>query len=292
MRNDMKNIYFIFLVPFILISCRVRGGVFIVIHGTWASASSWSTPGDTFFDVLEKHALQKGHRTITYTWSGVLDETHRASAGKALAKLIRSYPAKTEFYIVAHSHGGNVAVVASQELAKYEKNNHRIKVLYSLATPIDPNLYMPDMDIIESMYNFFSLNDAVQPVLGFFQRTYPSHERIANIRVYINGKEPDHSSIHHPAIARWIPKLHDMLMNLECSPIFAFKMPGIIEFSDSSKPLYTMDIEREALLKKDRTIHEQMCALFRNPSSRLRLGYVGQATRHDEHGRTTSDTNR
>jgi hypothetical protein len=263
----MKYEYRIVSVALLFTSYATICGIFIVVHGTWGSASTWSIPGGNFFDILEQRARRLGHKAITYTWSGYLDEAHRAAAGKALAKLIRSYPVKTEFYIIAHSHGSNVAILASQELAKLESNRHRIKLLYALATPVEPNIYMPDMDVIDYFYNLFSLKDIVQPVLGFFYRTYPAHERIANIRIMIDGKEPDHCDIHHTALAYWIPTLHEILIKNECSPVFECKLPGILNFHDTAKPQYTLDIEREALLEKDRTIHGHMLALFRKQSA-------------------------
>lgn len=243
------------------------GGVFIIVHGTWSKASSWYAPGGHFFDLIEQKARDLGHTAITYTWSGYLDEVHRIAAGKALAKLIRSYPTDTEFYIIAHSHGGNVAILASQELGKSEGNTHRIKVVYALATPVDPKHYMPDMQVIEYFYNLFSFRDAVQPVMGFFGRTYPDHERIANIRIMINGKEPYHCDIHHPALAHWLPRLHEMLIKNECSPLFALYTPGLIHFRDQSKPQYLLDVEREQLLAKDKTLYDRICAVFRHPVS-------------------------
>ena len=260
---NMKHLKIIFLIAAFFAAETIQCGVFIVVHGTWGTASAWSAPGGAFFDELEAYARQCGHRTITYTWSGYLDESHRAAAGKGLAKLIRSYPSKTEFYIVAHSHGGNVAIMASQELAQYAENRHRIKAMYVLGTPVEY------MGVIDYFYNLFSLNDLVQPVLGFFNRTYPFHERIGNIRVRINGKEPDHYSIHHAAIARWLPRLHDMLVNLECSPAFALHTPGIIDFFDTAKPQYTVDIERKKLLEKDSSMQKRMLALFRQQQLRV-----------------------
>jgi len=267
MHRRMKYTYAVFFYVLIFTSSTMMGGVFIVVHGTWSSAAKWYIPGSNFFDVLEHHARRLGHKAIIYTWSGQLDEIHRAAAGKGLAKLIRSYPAKTEFYIIAHSHGTNIAIVASQELARQEHNKHRIKIIYALATPVDRKIYMPDMSVIDYFYNLFSFRDIVQPVLGFFHRTYPPHERIANIRIMINGKEPGHCDIHDTALAHWLPHLHDMLINNECSPVFTFHIPGIIDFFDHDKPQYTLDIEREALLEKDRNIQQHMLALFRKQLS-------------------------
>jgi hypothetical protein len=263
MHITMKYTYYIFSAALLFTSRVTMCGIFIVVHGTWGTASTWSVPGGDFFDILEAQARKLGHKAITYTWSGYLDEDHRAAAGKSLAKLIRSYPSKTEFFIIAHSHGANVAILASQELAKIEQNKHRIKIVYALGTPVDHNKYMPNMEIIEYFYNLFSFKDLVQPVLGYFHRTYPPHERIANIRILINDKQPDHTTIHHPALGRWLPNLHEMLTHNECSPAFAFHIPGVIDFYDTIKPRYTLDIDRDTLLEKDRTMQEHILALFR-----------------------------
>lgn len=259
----MKHAYYISVLITCIAAETSNAGVFIIVHGTWSKASSWYAPGGHFFDLIEQRAKELGHTAITYTWSGYLDESHRAAAGKSLAKLIRSYPADTEFYIIAHSHGGNVAILASQELAKIEGNAHRIQIVYALATPVDPTHYMPNMDVIDYFYNLFSFKDAVQPVMGFFCRTYPNHERIANIRIMINGKEPYHCEIHHPSLAQWLPRLHEMLTHNECSPLFAIYTPGLIHFQDNSKPHYMIDIEREQLLAQDTSLYERICSLFR-----------------------------
>lgn len=259
----MKSTYYIFALISCIAYCVIDGGVFIIVHGTWSTVSTWSNPDGDFFDVLEQNAQLLGHAVIPFTWSGNLEDSYRIIAGKNLAKIIHSYPSSTEFYIVAHSHGGNVAIRASQELAKYAHNNHRIKILYTLGTPIDREHYMPNMEVIEYCYNFFSLNDIVQPVLGLFNRTHPQHERIANIRVFINGKEPDHHTLHHPSLARWLPALHDMLVRLECSPAFAWHIPGIIDFNETQKPLYTFDVKRQSLLEQDQALHKQLYTLFR-----------------------------
>ena len=84
---------------------------------------------------------------------------------------------------------------------------------------------MPNMDKIDFMYHFFSYADLVQPVLGLFGREYPSHERIANIRTLINDKNPLHSQLHNPLVAKWICMFHHDLQitNDDSEP---FKVSG------------------------------------------------------------------
>ena len=55
--------------------------------------------------------------------------------------------------------------------------------------------YLPNMKVIQYLYNLFSFEDLIQTVLGLSVREFPEHKRIANLRVIINGKEPDHAGL-------------------------------------------------------------------------------------------------
>src|SRR5579872_2737400 len=145
--------------------------VFIIIHGTWASNMAWCKPGGDFYDELVD-GLDESTIVTPFTWSGKLDNKSRLQAGKELAQFIQSYPLDTTINIVAHSHGGNVAFIASQELARH-KDDHAISKLYALAVPINSAQYMPAMHMINYVYNFFSLHDYIQPIFGIFGRTMP-----------------------------------------------------------------------------------------------------------------------
>lgn len=240
--------------------CYTQQRVFIIIPGTWASDSSWSKPGGDFFNALEERAQQLGFIAVPYTWSGALSHAQRVAAGKGLARLIASYPSDTLFYLAAHSHGGNVAMIASQELP-HLSNAHKIHVLYTLATPIDPDQYAPNMRSINYLYNIFSFNDFVQPILGLYHRTYPTQERVANIRIFINDEEPHHCTIQDQALACALPDLHDYLTQYHGGSIF--EHPGIVRIHTNEMPSFKIDICHDALLKKDENIHQVMFALFK-----------------------------
>lgn len=242
--------------------------LFILIHGTWAADSEWHLPGGEFFDTLEKSACAVGGHVIPYNWSGNLSHESRIQAARGLAKLIQSFPPSTVIHLIGHSHGGNVAVSATKILARDVQNVHRIATLYTLATPIDDEDYFPDMDIVGHVYNLFSFNDRVQPVLGFFGREYQPHDRIANIKVIINGYEPRHGTLHHPIIAKWLPLIPNQLAESGAQgfQFFSCKNPGIIHFHHSEPPYYRIDLrsmrseqnieqdqdnEAEFLFKKD-----------------------------------------
>ena len=189
----MKKIILIFLS--ITFSLQART-VFIIVHGTWAPGTAWCKPGGNFFDALEK-AIGKNDVVIPYTWAGALDHEIRLRAAHGLVNVIKSYPKKTKIIIIAHSHGGNIAILASQQLTR------KIEKLYLLGTPINTD-YQPNMKTIKQIYNLFSFGDEVQCAMGFFERTLPEHERIFNIHVTMHHKEIGHFQLHERCIAHWI----------------------------------------------------------------------------------------
>jgi hypothetical protein len=238
-----------------------------VIHGTWAHTESWYQPGGDFFDELNKSESPHNIQLVPFSWSGKADYASRKQAGINLARLIRSYPADYTFTIVAHSHGCNVAIIASQELAQ-TKTAHRIAAVYALAPPVDRMTYMPNMDVIFYFFNLFSCNDFAQPFLGVFERTYPEHPRIANIRVLLNNKEPNHCQLHDPIIAQWLFSLPAQMptkngsYNLDCST------PALIHFFSNTGPQYAYDEKRTILLERDRWINSQLVGPFHRNVSR------------------------
>lgn len=217
--------------------------IFILIHGTWAADTDWHLPGGTFYNELEKSCHACHATLIPYNWSGKLNHESRVQAAKGLVKIIQSYDEHTHIYLIGHSHGGNVAALVSQYLSYDLRNKHTIKALYTLGTPIDYELYVPNMDIIEYVYNFFSRGDYVQHIFGTYDREYPNHERIANVRVTINDKEPSHSNLHHPLIAQWLPKIPHELASAQINGfhLFCCINQGSIHFYPNKPPHYYID---------------------------------------------------
>ncbi len=223
--------------------------VYIIIHGTWSCGISWANSGGDFFDALEKSAPTGSH-ILPYTWSGNTDHASREHAAKGLVKLIKSYPPQTTINIIAHSHGANVATVTSQMLAKDPNNQHTITNFYALGAPVSTTSYAPAMQVIQNMYNIFSFEDFVQPVFGFFERIYPEHEHIANIRIFINGKEPGHSELHDPLVGQLLPHLPAFLRAQKAD----LRTPALIYLAKNTVPKYEIDRDRERLLQRDRQI--------------------------------------
>jgi hypothetical protein len=223
--------------------------VYIIIHGTWSCGIEWANAGGDFFDALEKSA-PAGSSILPYTWNGNNDYVSRQQAATGLVKLIKSYPPKTTINIIAHSHGANVGILASQTLAKDPNNHHRIVCFYALGVPVNVSSYAPAMQAIDTFYNFFSFEDFVQPVFGFFERIYPEHERIANIRLFIHGKEPGHSDLHDPLVGQLLPHLSNFMQ----AHTNDLRIPTILYLEKDKIPVFKVDTDRDRLLLRDKQI--------------------------------------
>lgn len=256
----IKKIIWNILLFNITLAHASHSGVIIIVHGTWGIDSPWCKPGGEFFDSLEKSAQQFNKKVISYLWPGYLNHESRELAAQGLVKLIQSYPSDMSITLVAHSHGGNVSILASQILDADSTNKHTIDALYAIATPVNVSFYQPNMKIIKYLYNLFSFADRVQPVLGIFGRTFPDHPRIANLRLVLNGREPGHIEFCTALTAQWLPYIHEKLGqdNIGKFQYFNFKFPGIIYFSSNAHPLYSIDVQRKVLLEKDRLIIEDL----------------------------------
>jgi hypothetical protein len=239
--------------------------IFIIIHGTWSADSAWYMPKGDFFDALEQTVHNKNSSVVSFRWSGGAGHDARLKAAQNLVKLIRTYHPSIALYLVAHSHGGNVAALASHMLAEDENNKHHIRALFNLGTPVMSN-YLPNMNTIHFLYNLFSFEDLIQTVLGISGREYPEHKRIANLRVFIEGKEPIHSGLHHGVIGKWLPYLHQHFKEfLKSQGILGnISHPCIVYFSQDKAPEYVFDVNRTELLERDRQLSMLILDSLRN----------------------------
>jgi hypothetical protein len=222
--------------------------IFIIVPGTWSSHSAWHTIGGDFFSALQISAEQFNHDVVSFSWSGKNNHKERVRAAKQLAELIDRYD---EVNLVAHSHGTNVAILACNIITKC-----KMHCFFAFGTPVNSDDYFPPMHYINYFYNFFSFADIIQPVFGGFERVYPSHERIYNISVTINGKEPSHSELHAPTIARWLPFFHELFHRS------ANITDAIAHFSDEKLLQFEIDYEREQLLAEDLYYQQLMATGF------------------------------
>src|SRR5690606_20469698 len=109
-------------------------------------------------------------------------------------------------------------------------------------------------------YNLFSFEDLIQPVFGMFAREHAPHERIANVRVVIDGNEPDHSHLHDKIVGKWLPNIHTLMKNSSVKTT----EPGIIYFDNTKAPVYIFDTKRKEALERDYQLSLLMLNSLRN----------------------------
>jgi len=108
----------------------VEGDVVVhLIHGTFEHNAAWTLPGSAMCRrIVEKNPMVKISR---FVWSGSNTHRGRSDAVRALSKRLEDSPS-VDHYIVAHSHGGNIARDLWKE---YPGLREKIKGLCFLSTP-------------------------------------------------------------------------------------------------------------------------------------------------------------
>jgi hypothetical protein len=105
--------------------------VITLVHGTWADTKGWVAPGSLLRRELERGLADertsappaRGGGSVVFrafAWTGANTHAARTEAGAGLARFIRDghaqYPLARHF-VIAHSHGGNVALYAMRDRA-------------------------------------------------------------------------------------------------------------------------------------------------------------------------------
>lgn len=242
--------------------------VFIIVPGTWADVTmpgiwtqkqAWYRPDGDFFRAFTMGLPSPDDTVIPFKWSGGNTHKERVEAAHELAQLIIAHGSVN---LVGHSHGTNIGIIASQILGQQGLKS-MIKNFYALATPVSPTDYLPNMDVIDYLYHLFAFEDAIQTVLGQFKRVFPSHPRIANIRVILKGKAIDHTTAHDPHIGLWLPLFSDIAKKaLDSLHLTDFSAPLIAYFAALGAPRIELDPEREDLLALDTRFQENLAVAF------------------------------
>ncbi|HYX47999.1 MAG TPA: RHS repeat-associated core domain-containing protein, partial [Sphingomicrobium sp.] len=130
----------------------------ILVHGTQLGGRTTDfTPPGAFFNHV---ATSIGDRTtVSYNWSGGDTHAARVDAAKGLAEFIRAYKfAPGEgLDIIAHSHGGNVAIAAINMGLR-----HKVDNLVTLGTPSTPSYRLDGTAGVSNWVNVFNVFDKVQ----------------------------------------------------------------------------------------------------------------------------------
>lgn len=112
----MKNVL-IYLALIFAFLFRSLYSIVILVHGTFATSEPWARPGGAFYDCLETEARRHNHHLIPFTWNGGNLHKDRIQGAEALAKVLLSYPMHEKKFVIGHSHGGTVIILASHLLS-------------------------------------------------------------------------------------------------------------------------------------------------------------------------------
>lgn len=121
---------------------------------------------------------------------------------------------------------------------------------YTLGTPNDISDYYANMDVIGSMYNFYSKGDWVQEIVGDRILADPKHDFAVNLEVrvkksgffnFITCHKPSHIAMHAEIIGRWILYIPYFLKleNIGNFNKFTFEYDAQVKFSQKKPPIYT-----------------------------------------------------
>ena len=172
--------------------------VLTLVHGTWADTSGWVSPGSALRRHLEERLPGVVFRE--FPWSGANTHEARLEAGARLGRFIREgqalHPAARHF-IVAHSHGGNVALYAMRDPAARDA----VDGIVTLATPF---FFTRRRRVRRHIPFFTSLLLAAPAVLGFVL-LYARSRRLA---------------------AAWL--LAALLLGLRVQPLFARRVMAFV----------------------------------------------------------------
>lgn len=228
--------------------------LYVLVHGTWASprhwllhggGPQWHQRGHESFDTLKKESRAL---IISHAWSGKNNLADRIEGAQTLVIELKQLAVSHTIHIIAHSHGGNVALLALETLAQ-EQSDIRIKELILLGTPIHLDWYKNCFGIAHKIYNIFSYGDIIQSVAGMYERLLPEHDHIFNIQIKMNDACPTHNRLYTKEIMKQIPHLHKL---------FAKKDVYCLHCKDGQKPVITQDTNRETDILKDKQFTQQL----------------------------------
>lgn len=230
--------------------------LYILIHGTWSAprhsllhggGPQWYQAGHTTFDTLKR--ATNAH-IIHHTWSGKNNLADRLEGAKTLISLIQKHATTHTIHIIAHSHGGNVALLALDTLIK-DNPTTKIATLVLLGTPIYFEWYPASVTAVGTIYNIFSYGDIVQPVAGMYERELPEQPHIFNIQLKINNSCPMHNQLYKPELIEQIPHF---------SKLFGKKDVYCLHCTTGKKPVITHDTNRAEDIRTDKRFTQQLQA--------------------------------
>ncbi|MCC5926968.1 MAG: hypothetical protein JJU41_10460 [Bacteroidetes bacterium] len=134
------------------------------VHGTLSSDITWTQIG---LEAWEQYL--NDDRADNFNWSGANTHQARVEAAEdlvdAILEALKENP-EMEINIVAHSHGGNVGILAANMLSERTNGELSVDNLITIGTP-SRDEYRAGDGVVGNHVNIFSNNDAVQVLGGY-----------------------------------------------------------------------------------------------------------------------------
>jgi len=159
----------------------------LLVHGTWAANEQWWKPGGDFHSYLLNGVRPDLYANAdAFSWSGIYSEAARAIAAVELQSWLAGHGIQNP-YLLTHSHGGSVAMLATQ-------NGLNTGPLVLLSCPVH-SIYTPDFAKTGRVVSIRVKLDLVILADGGGQKF--SDPRITE---HILPIWFDHSATHDPAV--------------------------------------------------------------------------------------------
>ncbi len=117
-----------------------------IVHGTWAADDTWWQPGGDFHAFLLAQVRNDMYAAADrFGWTGGYTDAARADGWVEMRKWINDRQLQG-LYILAHSHGGSVAMEATR---------HEVRVgdLVLLSCPAHESKYLPDFTMVTKVWH-------------------------------------------------------------------------------------------------------------------------------------------
>ena len=161
----------------------------LLIHGTWAKTEQWWQPeGDFHTYILSSVRTDLYNKPDRFSWSGGYSDAARSLGGQQLFAWLSDHQAK-EPSLIAHSHGGSVAMLTTH----FKGMN--VKELILLSCPVHLSKYAPNFAQIGKVVSIRVKMDLVILADGGGQRF--GHPEITE---HVLPVWFDHSATHEPEV--------------------------------------------------------------------------------------------
>ncbi|WP_145204894.1 alpha/beta fold hydrolase [Planctomycetes bacterium Poly30] len=173
------------------VGIRPPDTITVMIHGTWASDGTWWRKGGDFFEYARRDLglADLYDRKDAFRWSGSNSDVSRSRAARELGQWLNSHRAAS-VRVFAHSHGANVASLATQRGAKIDR-------LVMLSPPVRKD-YLPNWRNIRQAYNIQAKFDVVVGIArgGQWFKGLTRSKKIKERKLRVRG----HSASHDPRV--------------------------------------------------------------------------------------------